>query len=307
SSLPLTPTAASDIRARPPLQGAEHGVLPATADFTPLLPANTGQADGRLHLEYAITLCPSHSDHGPGQRLGSFHLIDPLDHRRMPAHIELEVHLIAGLDASQLARVRLKSHRHSRPSESGDRMMRDRDPGSGRIDLNDLASRVTQLLLLGARGITHLHSRHAHTVLGLGSRRGDRDERGRDQRSQDRQFLHGHYTFIDGLLSKYVARGHRGSLRAPSAADSPESVPRRSACSLSMVNRTGTSTMTERVEVIMPPTMGAAMGFMTSEPIPVSQRSGARLPSTANTVISTGRRRRTAPSMAAASISSAAS
>ena len=49
----------------------------------------------------------------------------------------------------------------------------------------------------------------------------------------------------------------------------------------------------------MPPTMGAAMGFITSEPMPVSHRIGARLASTAQTVISLGRRRCTAPSMAA--------
>ena len=35
------------------------------------------------------------------------------------------------------------------------------------------------------------------------------------------------------------------------------------------------------VEVIIPPTMGAAIGFITSEPMPVSQRIGTRLASTA--------------------------
>src|SRR3954469_19902153 len=45
------------------------------------------------------------------------------------------------------------------------------------------------------------------------------------------------------------------------------------------------------VEVIMPPTMGAAIGFMTSEPTPDSQRIGTRLASTAVTVISLGRSR----------------
>ena len=53
----------------------------------------------------------------------------------------------------------------------------------------------------------------------------------------------------------------------------------------------------------MPPTMGAAIGFMTSEPMPDSQRIGTRLASTAHTVISFGRKRWTAPSIAAASMS----
>ena len=57
------------------------------------------------------------------------------------------------------------------------------------------------------------------------------------------------------------------------------------------------------VEVIMPPTIGAAIGFMTSEPMPDSQRIGTRLARTAQTVMSFGRKRWTAPSMAAASTS----
>ena len=57
------------------------------------------------------------------------------------------------------------------------------------------------------------------------------------------------------------------------------------------------------VEVIMPPTIGAAIGFITSEPIPDSQRVGIRLARTAQTVMSFGRKRWTAPSTAAASTS----
>ena len=38
------------------------------------------------------------------------------------------------------------------------------------------------------------------------------------------------------------------------------------------------------LEVIIPPTMGAAIGFITSEPIPVPQRIGIRLARTAITV-----------------------
>ena len=45
------------------------------------------------------------------------------------------------------------------------------------------------------------------------------------------------------------------------------------------------------VEVIMPPTIGAAIGFITSEPMPDSQRIGTRLASTAQTVMSFGRKR----------------
>ncbi len=67
---------------------------------------------------------------------------------------------------------------------------------------------------------------------------------------------------------------------------------------------TGTRMRTWMVDVTMPPTIGAAMGFITSEPIPVSQRMGRRLARTAVTVISFGRNLCTAPSMAAASMSS---
>src|ERR1700730_12555212 len=57
----------------------------------------------------------------------------------------------------------------------------------------------------------------------------------------------------------------------------------------------------------MPPTIGAAIGFITSEPMPVSHKIGARLAKTATTVISFGRRRCTAPSMAALSLSASIS
>src|SRR5271169_1705556 len=53
--------------------------------------------------------------------------------------------------------------------------------------------------------------------------------------------------------------------------------------------------------------MGAAIGFMTSEPIPLAQRMGIRLARTALTVISLGRSRCTAPSMAASSMSASVS
>ena len=77
-------------------------------------------------------------------------------------------------------------------------------------------------------------------------------------------------------------------------------VPRRSAPSFMSAKNTGTRISTWMVEVIMPPTIGAAIGFITSEPIPDSQRIGIRLARTAVTVISLGRKRWTAPSMVAA-------
>ena len=46
---------------------------------------------------------------------------------------------------------------------------------------------------------------------------------------------------------------------------------------------TGTRIRTWIVEVIIPPTIGAAIGFITSEPMPVSHRMGARLAITAVT------------------------
>ena len=61
--------------------------------------------------------------------------------------------------------------------------------------------------------------------------------------------------------------------------------------SFNMAKNTGTRISTWMVEVIMPPTIGAAIGFITSEPIPDSHKIGARLSITTATVISLGRRR----------------
>jgi hypothetical protein len=49
------------------------------------------------------------------------------------------------------------------------------------------------------------------------------------------------------------------------------------------------------LEVIMPPTNGRSMGFITSESMPDAQRMGTRLANTAMTVMSLGRKRCTAP------------
>ena len=56
-----------------------------------------------------------------------------------------------------------------------------------------------------------------------------------------------------------------------------------------IMKKIGTKIKTWMVEVIIPPTIGAAIGFITSEPIPDSHRMGAKLASTAITVISFGR------------------
>ena len=50
----------------------------------------------------------------------------------------------------------------------------------------------------------------------------------------------------------------------------------------------------------MPPTMGAAMRLITSEPVPVPHRMGNSPAMMATTVIILGRTRSTAPSMTAA-------
>ena len=57
--------------------------------------------------------------------------------------------------------------------------------------------------------------------------------------------------------------------------------------------------------VIMPPTIGAAMRLMTSEPAPVPIRIGKRPARMTATVIALGRTRRSAPSRMASSTSSA--
>src|SRR6202011_51098 len=80
------------------------------------------------------------------------------------------------------------------------------------------------------------------------------------------------------------------------------SFPCRSARAFINTKNTGTRISTLIVEVIMPPTIGAAIGFITSDPTPAAHSIGARLARTAATVISLGRRRWTAPSTAASSI-----
>ncbi len=57
----------------------------------------------------------------------------------------------------------------------------------------------------------------------------------------------------------------------------------------------------------MPPTIGAAMRLITSEPVPVPARIGSRPANTTATVMAFGRTRSTAPSrIAASSVSSLA-
>src|SRR6202023_1912835 len=73
------------------------------------------------------------------------------------------------------------------------------------------------------------------------------------------------------------------------------SLPCRRARAFIITKKTGTRIRTFIVEVIMPPTIGAAIGFITSDPTPVSHRIGTRLARTAATVISLGRKRWTAP------------
>jgi hypothetical protein len=54
-------------------------------------------------------------------------------------------------------------------------------------------------------------------------------------------------------------------------------LPCRSARAFIITKKTGTRISTFIVEVIMPPTIGAAIGFITSDPTPVSHRIGTRL------------------------------
>ena len=53
------------------------------------------------------------------------------------------------------------------------------------------------------------------------------------------------------------------------------------------------------VVLIMPPTIGAAMRFMTLAPVPLPKRMGSRPAMMAVTVIMSGRTRSTPPSMTA--------
>src|SRR6266436_3898999 len=110
--------------------------------------------------------------------------------------------------------------------------------------------------------------------------------------------------FQQGLVdAPNVVEGGMGKVDPYCFSCSSRSVPRRSARPLISTKNTGTRIRTWIVEVIMPPTIGAAIGFITSEPMPDSHRIGTRLARTAQTVMSFGRKRWTAPSMAASSTS----
>ena len=62
----------------------------------------------------------------------------------------------------------------------------------------------------------------------------------------------------------------------------------------------GITASVSTVEEIMPPTIGAAMRLITSEPVPVPHMMGKSPAMIATTVIIFGRTRSTAPSMTAA-------
>jgi hypothetical protein len=68
--------------------------------------------------------------------------------------------------------------------------------------------------------------------------------------------------------------------------------PRRNARAFIITKKTGTRIKTWMVDVIMPPTIGAAIGFITSEPTLDYHKMGMRLARTAATVISLVRHHR---------------
>jgi len=79
------------------------------------------------------------------------------------------------------------------------------------------------------------------------------------------------------------------------------------AWSFSIAKKTGTRISTFIVGVILPPRIGAAIGFITSELIPLSHKTGARLSMTTAMVINLGLSRCAAPSIVATSMSRFAS
>ena len=68
-------------------------------------------------------------------------------------------------------------------------------------------------------------------------------------------------------------------------------------------NNAGITTSVSNVALTMPPTIGAAMRRMTSEPVPLPNMIGSRPPMVAATVMMMGRTRSNAPSITACSIS----
>src|SRR5262249_13521947 len=66
-----------------------------------------------------------------------------------------------------------------------------------------------------------------------------------------------------------------------------------------ITNKQGVMKSTCRLEVIIPPMLGAAIGFMISIPAPLESITGSSEKTIAATVISLGRRRAAEPSMTA--------
>jgi hypothetical protein len=75
----------------------------------------------------------------------------------------------------------------------------------------------------------------------------------------------------------------------------------------SRANTAGTTNSDSSGAVTMPPSMGAAMRLITSEPVPLLQTMGTRPARITATVIALGRTRSTAPSRIASSTTAALS
>ena len=132
---------------------------------------------------------------------------------------------------------------------------------------------------------------------------------------------------LDTARAEPVGRGRRGTRahppdpakrarsgrqpRAPSPfvltdippCSTPSAFPRRSARSFISAKMIGVITSTWMVDVIMPPMMGAAIGFMMSAPTPVAYMIGTSDTSVVPTVMSFGRSRSTEPSTVASKMS----
>jgi hypothetical protein len=75
---------------------------------------------------------------------------------------------------------------------------------------------------------------------------------------------------------------------------------RRGSHPFTSAHSAGITARVSTVDEIIPPTIGAAIRLMTSEPVPVPHMMGNRPAMIATTVIILGRTRSTAPSMTAA-------
>src|SRR5882672_7141883 len=201
-------------------------------------------------------------------------LPDRRDHVVGPLLHELELDF---LPVGKLVEQRLvpdgESHVHGRPFHALDRTVRDRHLAAGGIELLHRACALVNLALRFLV-LAHVHSLHVHPAHALGAAQGNHGD-GQSENGHCGEtgcFFHVSTPSL-GLRIELPARGRRNKRYA-----------------------TGTTNIESSGAVIIPPTMGAAMRRINSEPVPEPNMMGRSPAMMTATVMATGRTRSAAPS-----------